>query len=1487
MVGIDESKVFSPEPTLPCRSPNGNQMGNSIVTASSSSSGSSRTISTLGSGTTAYTPARSALKANNKYSSVQTGHSTVRAGTGDNRRQSIGFASPIQTSAFEGCTPSTSSSSASGKRKRDRVYHSQEQIDERIAALSEIKDVCGILVRKKNWKIDIVLSDSGNPIPYWFAHGFNSNNMGELGKNHFKSKEDVINFVADNRKLFKVVMNSSTTPDLSQEKGHHRRKEDDLSPGETLELVVLDCEYDSRVGEQPRNSRKASSSVPNLSPKSTQKVNLKGNARSAGASSTLAKGKRTAGKQGPQSKTQAPPPPPPSASSTQSSIDSPYMLSSKEAWKLLQALGFKYASGLYCFPDLAPKEKIEGKNTFSDIRNLIREIYLNDVLDTAKYKGKISAVEMKQLEDYVTLEGKAAVERHANDNARRSRRPPTIFGEEAAKNNAASDNVSKGQLDKHVHREGKKSTEKSTSETDAIMIRQREYLTRKITDETVFTREWTKLKAEGWTWTNGTGLTSFKYMPPGKSCVKGKGIEGVDYFASESAVLDSLTNRGRTAEEVEIESVQKACMNLEDGSAGPGRSSRGRRLSTNMEGATQAVKAVAPSAGVTSNKQKNGGSGKPSGKKRRRSSPLTPPDVKKTKPQSPGGCLSDSSSEECNLSSAEKEARDYDWQELWPRLKMVRSVFFCVYLRQRALLMRTFQKKTYNAPNLHALFFFLFFQAGWAEKKASREYGLEYNYVYVRPNRDHIGGKLNVDFFGSKEHVIKFVKEQDKTERRSSKSSKKPIIMSTIMNEFSQEAHAESDSEEELVNDNDQDGYGNDDSGFDDAGADESLDGHHACHESPMAAELLDGKLSAVDSGVSHSATSPPASCSSPVQPIDSPYMLSWSEAWKLLQKLGFKWAGGLYCFPSVGRKKLEGVDSFSDFKGLLHRMYRDEALEKSEFQDKISEDDMRQLEEYVAFEGNEFEKKNGGTEGGKRKRVRVGHNDAENAGETAQSSKRSRDGNKRPRSEAVATAADAAAPSTASGEMSSSDSDNGRQNSALATPLAERSISEVLNQAKRSLHPSTISSPESQRSEEHNFFLSFLKDAMRNWGASSSLYCCGGPGTGKTVTITNAIEAATEWAQSNAKEILGERSSRYNPMPSFSFVNVAHLNSSNAPQDKILETIASDLGVADNATEAQVQKRLEAGGNTTKRTAFLVLDEMDLLVKSRGRGGATERFLYTLFKWASDDSMSFVLICVSNSIDYSSTLDKLGTVGEGKHPEVKVFAPYKKDGIIDIIEKRAGLGVFSKPALELIGRKVAANSGDCRSALELAGKSIDQAVEALTEEHMGQLFAGHLENMVEPVQIQDVMKAVKSTQSTMGDKARMIEGLPFLQQVVLCVAIVLSKDVRPGRETLTLGKLMMYCKEASTFGVMDRIDPPEFMDILRSLDDNGLIEDIGGGDSSISKWSLSRSQRHKRISLKTTMDEVECALEETLAQKPFFQTMLLRMEDITPWMHK
>ena len=85
-------------------------------------------------------------------------------------------------------------------------------------------------------------------------------------------------------------------------------------------------------------------------------------------------------------------------------IDSPYMLESKEAWKLLQALGFKWTNGLYCFPDLAPKEKVEGKNTFRDIPDLAHMIQESEILSDAKCKNKISEDDMKQLEEFVAAE---------------------------------------------------------------------------------------------------------------------------------------------------------------------------------------------------------------------------------------------------------------------------------------------------------------------------------------------------------------------------------------------------------------------------------------------------------------------------------------------------------------------------------------------------------------------------------------------------------------------------------------------------------------------------------------------------------------------------------------------------------------------------------------------------------------------------------------------------------------------------------------------------------------------------------------------------------------------------------------------------------------------------------------------------------------------------------------------------------------------------
>jgi len=70
-----------------------------------------------------------------------------------------------------------------------------------------------------------------------------------------------------------------------------------------------------------------------------------------------------------------------------------------------------------------------------------------------------------------------------------------------------------------------------------------------VNDNTVLNRQWPILKKHGWSHSRGNGLISWIYVKPG--CSK-NGIEGVDFLATESQVLDLLPMRGRTREEFEL-----------------------------------------------------------------------------------------------------------------------------------------------------------------------------------------------------------------------------------------------------------------------------------------------------------------------------------------------------------------------------------------------------------------------------------------------------------------------------------------------------------------------------------------------------------------------------------------------------------------------------------------------------------------------------------------------------------------------------------------------------------------------------------------------------------------------------------------------------------------------------------------------------------------------------------------------------------------------
>jgi len=125
---------------------------------------------------------------------------------------------------------------------------------------------------------------------------------------------------------------------------------------------------------------------------------------------------------------------------------------------------------------------------------------------------------------------------------------------------------------------------------------------------------------------------------------------------------------------------------------------------------------------------------------------------------------------------------------------------------------------------------------------------------------------------------------------------------------------------------------------------------------------------------------------------------------------------------------------------------------------------------------------------------------------------------------------------------------------------------------------------------------------ATVNWCESKSLYCCGGPGTGKTVTITAVAAAAKQWAQGNKNEIKPQ-SANWDHVPKFAFVNVAHLvggTVEGTPKQRILAAIGKSIGEADTSLSSITAKLSKKKGGK-KKMCFLVLDEMDLLTGVSG----------------------------------------------------------------------------------------------------------------------------------------------------------------------------------------------------------------------------------------------------------------------------------------------
>ncbi|CAL0315638.1 unnamed protein product [Lupinus luteus] len=365
----------------------------------------------------------------------------------------------------------------------------------------------------------------------------------------------------------------------------------------------------------------------------------------------------------------------------------------------------------------------------------------------------------------------------------------------------------------------------------------------------------------------------------------------------------------------------------------------------------------------------------------------------------------------------------------------------------------------------------------------------------------------------------------------------------------------------------------------------------------------------------------------------------------------------------------------------------------------------------------------------------------------------------------------------------------------------------EQLRVVKEKLHVSTEPSRIACREDEQNMVLEFCKACVEQEKAGS-LYICGCPGTGKSLTMERVKGLLLNWA-----------------------------------------------------TEFTSLKSWFGGGelSLTLPYVWLILaDELDYLI-TKDRAVLHDLFMLTTLPFSR-----FILIGVANAIDLADRfLPRLASLN--CKPIVVTFRAYTKDQILRIVQERLSelpYSVFQPQALELCARKVAAACGDmrkalciCRSAVEMLEAEIKESTSksstSLEENASSELKTATtsdymMKHEFDTVRIDHMALSLSKTyRSPVVDT---IQSLPLYQQIVLCSSM---KHFRGTKKDTILGELY---KSYTGICKSSQIQPAgflEFSDMCRVLNDQGLI-----------KLGQSREDKLKRVTLKVDEADITFALQ-------------------------
>ncbi|KIX07123.1 uncharacterized protein Z518_05100 [Rhinocladiella mackenziei CBS 650.93] len=397
-------------------------------------------------------------------------------------------------------------------------------------------------------------------------------------------------------------------------------------------------------------------------------------------------------------------------------------------------------------------------------------------------------------------------------------------------------------------------------------------------------------------------------------------------------------------------------------------------------------------------------------------------------------------------------------------------------------------------------------------------------------------------------------------------------------------------------------------------------------------------------------------------------------------------------------------------------------------------------------------------------------------------------------------------------------------------------------------------------RDAERSQLTKFISSAIEN-RVGGCTYVSGPPGTGKSALVQEIIQ---EFQGQSVK---------------VATINCVALKSSSEVLTKVTEEFCSDGGNR-KPTKASLTKLFTT--KTADSEMYLVLlDEIDTLI-----GGNCE-VLYSIFEWAMHPSSSLVLIGIANALDFTDRfLPRLKM--RNVKPHLLPFLPYSAQQVSTVIseklrsllpaESTAGsdfVPLMHPAAIQLSGKKIAAQTGDLRKAFSLVRRALDQiehetllkmsreqsmtpAKQPLTAVPNSGMNRGPPVKTDHHRSILCQLTVETAPRASIGHVAKIaagifnngtlsrLGGLNLQQKAVLC-SLVASENRQYQRDPYTtpskswskiptikelFEKYAILCKRDE--GLLQPLKNTEFRDVVASLETLGLVQETLGRNSSV-----------------------------------------------------